>query len=117
MFDKRFWITGAAVLAVAASAFFFAGAPEPREIAAADDAVSGIARDIPAQMDGQEEYAYYLREHKGRVAVFLAGEDDPQMELDVLVKYLPDYDREQMRNGIPVKDYEELQKLIEDYIS
>ena len=117
MFDKRFWITGAAVLAVAASAFFFSRAPEPQEIAAADDAVSGVAQDIPAQMAGEEEYAYYLREHKGRVAVFLAGEDDPQMELDVLVKYLPDYDREQMRNGIPVKDYEELQKLIEDYIS
>jgi hypothetical protein len=34
-----------------------------------------------------------------------------------LVKFLPDYDRIQLREGIPVKDYETLSAMIEDYIS
>jgi hypothetical protein len=33
------------------------------------------------------------------------------------VKYLPDYDRAALREGIPVKDFGELVSRVEDYIS
>lgn len=116
LIDKRFVVTCTAILAVGAGALFLARSPEPQEITAADENVQHVEQTEPAS--GQEdESAYYFKEYNGRVAVFLAGEDKPQIQLDVLVKYLPDYDREQMKKGIPVKDYEELQSMIEDYIS
>ncbi len=51
------------------------------------------------------------------MAVFTAGESEPEVVLDVFVQYLPDLDREQMAEGIPVKDYNELVALLEDYTS
>ena len=70
---------------------------------------------IPA--DAEPTYSYILREYEGRIAVFVPDTPEPQIIFDVFVKFLPDYDRMQMKQGIPVADYTTLSAIIEDYIS
>ena len=76
---------------------------------------------LPAQEQAEQipvgEYQYILKEHEGHLAVFLKGKDEPEMVFDVLVRFLPEYDRGQLSQGVYVKDYEELIQRIEDYIS
>ncbi len=76
---------------------------------------------LPAQEQARQvpvgEYEYILREHDGRLAVFLKDKDTPEMIFDVYVRLLPEYDRGQLNQGVYVKDYEELISRIEDYIS
>lgn len=67
---------------------------------------------LPAQEQAKQvpvgEYEYILREHEGRLAVFLKDKDTPEMVFDVYVRLLPEYDRGQLNQGVYVKDYEEL---------
>lgn len=70
----------------------------------------------PREENG-ETFAYELTNYKGKLAVCFYGDDDPQMVLDVYIHTLPDYDQKQLDFGVPVKDYEELLKRIEDYSS
>lgn len=123
--DKRFLVTVFALAMVVAGAGAFASIPkkvEP-ETATLHEPVSGIEEeyDVPKSESHAEsgtEYTYILKEHNGHVAVFLyENPSEPEIVLDTLVKFLPDYDRTQMMDGIPVKDYKELLILIEDYIS
>ena len=62
-------------------------------------------------------YEYLLKEYEGRLAVFKKNSTEPDMVFDLLIKMLPQYDQEQLKQGIYVKDYRELVDLIEDYIS
>lgn len=64
-----------------------------------------------------EDYAYILRSENGRLAVFVKGNDEAQMVFDAAVRQLPEYDQRQLEQGIYVRDYETLVRLIEDYIS
>lgn len=123
LFDKRLICTGAAVLIVAVASLVLSSAPEIPEIAPMNENVSGVEREPFQESQAEPEagaagdYAYTIREHNGRIAVFPKESAQPELILDVLVKYLPDLDRTQMQNGIQVKDYEELVRLIEDYTS
>lgn len=117
LFDRRFAWTGAALAAVTALSLFLARQPEQPEAAPITGSVSGIERKTEIEVPEKYDYAYILKEHEGRVAVYPAGGDDPELVLNVLVKYLPDYDRSQMKEGIKVKTYDELVSLIEDYTS
>lgn len=117
MFDQRLAWTGAALAAVTALTFFLVRPQQPPEIAPMTESVSGIERRAESGPHEEYDYAYILKEHEGRVAVYPAGADEPEMILDVLVKYLPDYDRSQMAEGIHVKTYDELISLLEDYTS
>jgi len=123
MLDKRFWATVSAIAVTSALAVFFVntsgnstGDPQP-------EAVAGFVADIPAHGPSEalenppESYAYLLAEHNGHIAVFAPGQIEPQIVLDVLVKFLPDYDRAMLAKGIPVADYAALSALIEDFIS
>lgn len=65
----------------------------------------------------QTAYQYYLREYQGKLAVYLPGKDQPEKVFDVYLTTLPAYDRGQLQMGVPVRDYEHLVQLIEDYIS
>ena len=125
LFDKRFALTGAAIILVTAFSFVMSNMPIPPETAAIAEDVSGIdPQNIQANELSQsslseefEAYAYLIKEHNGRIAVFESDNDEPELVLNILVKYLPDYDRGQMKQGITVKDYDELVKLLEDYDS
>ena len=61
--------------------------------------------------------AYRLREYQGKLAVFQAGESEPQQILDLDVSLLPPYDQGQLRAGITAQGEEELARLLEDYTS
>lgn len=60
---------------------------------------------------------YYLRDHEGRIAVFPAGSDIPELVFDVYTRMLPQSDQDLLQQGVYVADYEELTRLVEDYIS
>lgn len=64
-----------------------------------------------------ETVEYILKEYNGRLAVFTGENTVPDYELDVYTRHLPEYDRKQLEEGIPVQGYEQLTALIEDYIS
>lgn len=60
---------------------------------------------------------YYIRDYKGRVAVVPSGQVEPEMIFDIQTKMLPELDRQQLSDGIYVETYEELIRMVEDYIS
>ena len=106
---------------VTAGSAALANTSEEPQAAPLHETVSGVEQN-PAPVESEPEpapdYAYMLREYEGRVAVFTADNPaEPEMVLDTLVKYLPDYDRSQMQEGIKVKDYQQLVSLIEDFAS
>lgn len=60
---------------------------------------------------------YFIKEYGGRVSVIKDGSDVPEMIFDIQTKLLPEVDRQQLSQGIYVETYEELIRLVEDYIS
>lgn len=64
-----------------------------------------------------ETPGYLLREHDGKLGVFVGESSEPEMLFDVYIRYLPEYDRQQLAEGIYIEDYAKLVSLIEDYIS
>lgn len=74
-----------------------------------------VSESAPAQPAGKE--SYLLRAYEGKLAVFTEDLVTPDLIFDVYVRTLPEYDREQLERGIRAASYEELTKLVEDYIS
>lgn len=89
-------------------------APAPGAEPAGEN-VQGVER--AAAQDEAIDCQYYLREYQGKLAVFLPDQQTPEIVFDVYLSTLPAYDRGQLQLGVPVRDYEELVKRIEDYIS
>ncbi len=73
--------------------------------------------DVPEQQFREGSYDYLLKTVDGKLAVFAAREDRPRKVFEVYVATLPLYDQKQLERGVPVKDYEELLKRLEDYSS
>ncbi len=57
---------------------------------------------------------YVIREHNGKIAVFCWGSSRPFRYLDFNISLLPDFDREQLREGIELYNEEELETYIQD---
>jgi len=114
MLDKRLACTAVALVLVVMASVVAASLPGKENTAQMQENVGDVEKEAPRPA---EDYVYVLKEHQGRIGVFLAGETEPEMILDVPVKHLPEYDREQMRQGIPARSYSELVALIEDYSS
>ncbi len=57
---------------------------------------------------------YVVREHNGKIAVFCRGSSRPFRYLEFNISLLPDFDREQLREGIEFYDVEELETYIQD---
>jgi hypothetical protein len=120
MLDKKLWWTGAALVLTAAIALALGNLPVREEAVPLQEPVAGVRQEVSEVAEESApapDYAYMIKEYEGYIAVFIPGDESPQMTFDVLVKFLPDYDRIQLREGIPVKDYETLTVMIEDYIS
>lgn len=60
---------------------------------------------------------YKIQEYNGNIAVFEEGQEKPFQKTEIAVKNLPEADRTELKNGIEVKTNEELQALLEDYLS
>lgn len=71
----------------------------------------------PAEPAAPKDAGYLLGEYNGRVSVLSPDTREPEMIFDIFIRTLPDADQELLRQGIRVDTYEELTRLIEDYIS
>ncbi|MDR0984404.1 MAG: hypothetical protein LBL93_05275 [Ruminococcus sp.] len=58
---------------------------------------------------------YTLKEHQGKLALFVDGSNIPSQIFDTPIELLPEYDRGMLKDGITVSNETDLQKLIEDY--
>ena len=63
------------------------------------------------------ESIYIVKEHKGRIAAFEEENAKPFRTTEILVEDLPEGDRELLKEGIKVSGFEELSKILEDYVS
>lgn len=64
-----------------------------------------------------KEYKYILKEYQGKLAVFEIDKKDPEMVFDVLIDSLPEIDVIALKKGLKIKDENELNERIEDFIS
>lgn len=72
----------------------------------------------PAAAGQWGECAYVLGEYSGCVAVFEPEQSLlPSQVTDIRVGLLPEQDRDQLRDGIPVQTRRELLMLLEDFSS
>ena len=82
------------------------------------DTSSSTSSEESSSSSPLDEPTYLLKEYEGRLAVFRQdAPDDPDLVLDVFIHSLPEFDQQQLRDGIPVRDEKELTARIEDYIS
>lgn len=117
MLDKRLLCTGVALALVIMMTVVVLLLPRAEEsVVPLNEALSDVEKEPPASQP-TAEFAYILKEHNGRIGVFAAGSDKPELILDVMVRHLPEYDQEQLKTGVPAKTYSELVNLIEDYNS
>lgn len=64
-----------------------------------------------------DDTSYILKDTGGYLGVYRPDSDSPIMVLDTAISLLPEYDQAQLAKGVYAKDYSELTRLIEDYIS
>lgn len=123
---KRLFATVAVLTAAIAAGVALAALPLA-EAAPSPQAVEAVPRTAePGRPEGPgeespasapQETGYLLGEYNGRVSVLSPATREPEMIFDIFVRTLPDPDQELLRQGIRVATYEELTRLIEDYIS
>lgn len=69
-------------------------------------------------LSSQNESDYYIiKEYQGKIAIFEDDITTPYAIYDTYTSVLPETDRQKLKEGILVKDKDELQKVIEDYTS
>lgn len=68
------------------------------------------------KIDPTEKY-YIVKDFYGKIAVFESGGSEPIEITDALTSYLPEYDRQQLKNGVRADSEKELKRLLEDYCS
>ncbi len=61
--------------------------------------------------------SYILKDCNGYLGVYKPDGQSPVMVFDTDISLLPEYDRAELSKGVYAKDYKELTRLIEDYIS
>ncbi|SEL62079.1 hypothetical protein SAMN02910353_03025 [Ruminococcus sp. YRD2003] len=55
-----------------------------------------------------------VREYNGRIGLFKDGSSAPYRVIDYDVALMPDFDREQLREGVVMETEEELRRFMED---
>ena len=68
--------------------------------------------------EGEVETVYLVKDNNGYITIY-ATDENGDMRLkettQIVVRYLPNLDKEKLKDGIFVKGKEELNKLLEDY--
>ena len=105
-------LSAAAVVLLAAKAL-----PVNNEDHDRDEAVSEVAITVESEVIENPEYEYVLKEFNGKLAVFQWGEREPAMIFDVPIDSLPEIDANQLKQGLKIKDDQELNDRIEDFVS
>ena len=114
MMWKQFLATLASIIAAVTIGVGLAVVPRMDTLALPSPAASKAA---PSEEASLPPSGYLLGEYNGRVSVLSPGTREPEMIFDIFVRTLPDPDQQLLRQGIEVETYEELTRLIEDYIS
>lgn len=121
---KRLVTTVVMISAAIAAGVGLAVLPRVDAAAAPQLLVEELPQDGPGSLDESQEEppeevaaGYLLGEYNGRVSVLSPDTREPEMIFDIFVRTLPDADQQLLRQGIRVDTYEELTRLIEDYIS
>ncbi|MCH3972192.1 MAG: BofC C-terminal domain-containing protein [Oscillospiraceae bacterium] len=65
----------------------------------------------------QKQALYLVKTYNGKIGIFRVGETKPFRVLEVETASLPPADQELLRSGISVQSTQELQSVIEDYVS
>ncbi|MCQ2491129.1 MAG: hypothetical protein MJ079_06020 [Ruminococcus sp.] len=58
-----------------------------------------------------------VREYNGRIGLFKSGSSAPYRIIDYNVALMPDFDRDQLREGVVIETDEELRRFIEDIVT
>lgn len=61
--------------------------------------------------------SYSVKEYKGCIAVFKKGSEKPLRTTEISVKTLPEADQKILKNGIVAENNEQLNSILEDYLS
>ena len=78
---------------------------------------ASAAASLPSTVSAGKQAVYLVKTYNGKIGIFRAETDKPFRVLDVNVNSLPKADQELLRSGISVQSSEELQTIIEDYVS
>ena len=70
---------------------------------------------IQEDTDRQREPQYVIGDWQGKVAVFEGQSDYPMQILEVQTRTLPETQRRQVQQGVPVRDGDRLWQVLEDY--
>lgn len=62
-------------------------------------------------------FGYILGIHQGRIALWEEGKALPEKVFPYSAALLPEADRQRLKEGIYVKDKDELAQIAEDYLS
>lgn len=118
---KRFVVTGGAILAAIVLGAALAVVPRIDSLAAPPQHLEKEAPPAPESPSSLREEpdagGYLLGAYNGRVSVLSPDTREPEMIFDIFLRTLPEPDQQLLREGIRVETYEELTRLIEDYIS
>lgn len=120
---KRFLVTGGVVLAAIALGAALAIVPRMDSLSAPPQyMVEKEEQPSPegpasAQEESSPSSGYLLGAYNGRVSVLSPDTQEPEMIFDIFLRTLPELDQQLLQEGIRVETYEELTRLIEDYIS
>lgn len=119
---KRFVVTGGAILAAIVLGAALAVVPRIDSLAAPPQHLVEKEEQPPESPPSSQEASspsagYLLGAYNGRVSVLSPDTREPEMIFDIFLRTLPEPDQQLLREGIRVETYEELTRLIEDYIS
>lgn len=67
------------------------------------------------ELPGHDSYS--VKEYKGCIAVFKRGSEKPLRTTEISVKTLPEADQKILKNGIFAENNEQLNEILEDYLS
>ena len=63
----------------------------------------------------QKNYKYIVKNISGKINIFENGNSNPIGILDKEIDYLPEYDQKMLKQGIYIENFEQLNKILEDY--
>lgn len=74
-------------------------------------------KNIEPKKEPVKNREYSVKEYDGCIAVFEAGSTTPFRKTEISVKSLPEADQKILKNGIKIESGEELDRVLEDYLS
>lgn len=111
-----------AAVAVLLTFIFYQGKPEEEKVAYGTETETETGNEqepeefVPVSVS-RVSYAYILREHNGRVAVYRPDSGEIYMETSILVESLPAEVYEELKDGIGFVDEAGLFDFLESYSS